>query len=193
MLKLGNTSDSSGHGSQRNPRRVLLGLHDLPPLNCEETVSPQLLATEPLKIKGITRDQSAELRVLISWCPASDSWQGKRAVPTWSPLWPAVVLCLLFPSLLATLRTTPCLPEGQALLRMLTFLWSERARFLKVGLLLVSPQKLLALQAYLFPFSTLFWNTFSASFDANFMTLPVGNILLKEAESWVMKVVKAVN
>lgn len=81
MLKLGNTSDSSGHGSQRSPRRVLLGLHDLPPLNCEETVSPQLLATEPLKIKGITRDQSSGNFVFSFPDRSFRLWQGNELCP----------------------------------------------------------------------------------------------------------------
>lgn len=194
MLKLGNTSDSSGHGSQRSPRRVLLGLRDLPPLNCEETVAPQLLATEPLKIKGITRAQSSG-NVVFSFPDRSFRlWQGNELCPHGllsDPRW-----SFAFSSLSAGHLENHSMSAWRARLfwGCWHFLW-VRGRFLKVGFLFVSPQKLLALQAYLFPFSTLFWNTFSASFDANFMTLPVGNILLKRGweRDWVMKVVKAVN
>lgn len=148
MLKLGNTSDSSGHGSQRSPRRVLLGLHDLPPLNCEEAVSPQLLATEPLKIKGITRSQSSGNFVFSFPDRSFRLWQSELCHVV-SSLTRGCPLPSL-PSLLATLRTTPCLPEEPGSSEDADiFSGVEEARFLKVGLLFVSPQKLLALQAYL--------------------------------------------
>jgi hypothetical protein len=45
------------------------------------------------------------------------------------------------------------------------------------------------IQAYIFPFGTPFRNFF-VSFDANFMTSPVGNLLLKK--NWFIEFVKVV-
>lgn len=106
-------------------------------LTVKEVMSPQLLVTEPLKIKGITRDQSSG-NVVFSFPDRSYKlWQGNelRARGLLSdPLWSLPFLA----SPLATLRTFPHLPEEPSSSE------DARGRFLKMGLCFVPPQKLLA-------------------------------------------------
>lgn len=151
MLKLGNTSDSSGHGSEA-PGEFFWVSRDLPPLNCEETVSPQLLATEPLKIKGITRDQSSRTSCSHFLIAASRLWQGNELCPRGlTSLTPRLSRALLTPLYWPLENHSMSAWRARLFWGCWHFLW-VKARFLKVGLLFVSPQKLLCAPSLSFPF-----------------------------------------
>ena len=82
-------------------------------LTVKEMVSPQFLVTEPLKSKGITRDQSSGNFVFSFPDRSFKLWQGNEPCARGllaDPLWSLPSLS----SPLATLRTTPLLPEERS-------------------------------------------------------------------------------
>lgn len=156
-------------------------------------MSSQLLVPETLEIKRTTRDQSSMSSVVLtSWCELRTpggtilrhifSFLTHYGPPSCS----SPLGCLENLPFMCCIAPIPwgCWP----------FLWWEDASCL-IRSSFSSTSKSLALQTYLLPFSTLFENTFSASFGASFMTLPIGNLQLKRGskKSWVMKIVKIVS
>ena len=123
-------------------------------LTVKEVMSPQLLVTEPLKIKGITRDQSRGNVVFLFPDRSFKLWQGNELCARGllsDPLWSLPFLA----SPLPTLRTFPHLPEEPSSSKDADIFSGGERQISQSGSLLCSTSKIACLQANLFPFSTL--------------------------------------
>lgn len=142
-----------------------------------EVVSPQLLVPKALKIKRMTRDQSSvNSVVLTSWCELHS---------------PGGMVCMHIFSFLTEygppfslhLHQTPlrtscsycCIAQSR---EDTGIFHGGEMQVALIGSSFSSASKSLVPQAELLPYSTLLWNTISASFDARFMALPIGKLLL---------------